>query len=238
MCDQCGCGQPSNHHHHHEDGAVKTTIDVAQDVLAHNRAHAESLRRRLAGIDARLVNIIGSPGCGKTRLIAGLLGALSGSAHCVVVEGDLATDNDARRIRETGTPVFQIQTGTVCHLTAHDVEHALEHLPLKGQRSLVIVENVGNLVCPSMFDIGESMRIVCLSTPEGTDKLQKYPVTFREADLVVITKGDLIEHVDFDINACLGMIRDIKPSLPCLVTSMRDPSTIEPLAAALLALWK
>ncbi len=236
MCDQCGCGQL---HDHHEDGAGNATINVEQDVLAHNRAHADRLRAKLNDLDARLINIIGSPGCGKTELISSLIGHFTEQEmSCVVVEGDLATDNDAERIRKTGTPVYQVQTGTVCHLSAHDVDHALSHLQLSEKKSLVIVENVGNLVCPSMFDIGESLRIVCLSTPEGTDKPQKYPVSFREADMVLITKSDLLQYVDFDIDTCRQMIEDIKPGMPCLVTSARDKSSLAPLIDHISDLWK
>jgi hydrogenase nickel incorporation protein HypB len=243
MCDQCGCGQPEEHTHRdgdghdHGEGHTHKTIDVGQAVLAHNKAHAQSLRERLIKQDSRLVNIIGSPGCGKTGLIAALLGVLADRLHCVVVEGDLATDNDAARIRVTGTPVYQIETGTACHLSAHDVEHAIDHLPTDQPRSLIIVENVGNLVCPSMFDLGESLRVVCLSVPEGTDKPEKYPVAFREADLVLITKHDLLEYVDFDLDSCLKMIEEIKPGLPCLVTSARQVETLEPLADQLLKMW-
>jgi hydrogenase nickel incorporation protein HypB len=236
MCDHCGCGQTGVQHEHEELIGTKT-IEVQKDVLAHNTAHANSLRERLDRLNVRLVNIIGSPGCGKTEMIVSMIGTLSKSVNCVVVEGDLATDNDARRIEKTGVPVYQVQTGSSCHLSAHDVEHALTHLPLESGRSLVIVENVGNLVCPSMFDIGESLRIVCLSTPEGTDKPQKYPVSFREADLAVITKADLLDYVDFDVEACKSMINHIKPGMPCWVTSAKNNSSLKPLVDHLLGLW-
>jgi hydrogenase nickel incorporation protein HypB len=232
MCEHCGCGQP--------EAPPRTggeTIPVEQDVLAHNRSHADRLRERLGAIDGRLVNIIGGPGCGKTRLLGELIPLLSGEHPAVVVEGDLATDNDARRIAESGAPVHQVETGTSCHLSAHQVEHAIDHLPLE-RGGLVLVENVGNLVCPSMFDLGESLRIVCLSTTEGTDKPQKYPVSFREADLVAITKSDLIPHIDFDLDACLGMIRDIDPGLDVVVTSATDRGGLGDLAGRIRSLWE
>lgn len=235
MCDHCGCDQPASHQH--DVPKNSRSIELAEDVLAHDRAHAESLRHKLAAHGSRLVNIIGSPGCGKTELLTALIPKLDSSLRCVVVEGDLATDNDAARIRTTGAPVHQIQTGTACHLTAHDVEHALMHLPTLQDKTLVLVENVGNLVCPSMFDLGESLRLVCLSVTEGADKPQKYPVSFREAGLVVITKCDLLEHVDFDLEACLSMINDIKPGARTLVTSARSQTNIAQLAEQLLALW-
>ncbi len=234
MCDHCGCGQP-DHHHHAEDGSA-TTIELQQDVLAHDKAHANALRRRLADLDARLVNVIGSPGCGKTALLVELIRKLEGRRRSIVIEGDLATTNDAERIGATGAPVHQVQTGTACHLSAHDVEHGLEHLPLQ-RGDLVLVENVGNLVCPSMFDVGETLRIVCLSVTEGTDKPQKYPVSFREANLAVITKIDLLPHVDFDLEASLGMIRDIHPDSTTIVTSAKDGAGMEELATQLLEMW-
>lgn len=233
MCDHCGCGHPSDHDHDH---GGTSAIAIGQDVLAHDRAHAESLRQKLRAQDARMVNIIGSPGCGKTELLAKLIGPWKSRGSCVVVEGDLATDNDAQRIKAAGAPVEQIQTGTVCHLTAHDVEHALEHLPV-GRQTLVLVENVGNLVCPSMFDLGEALRIVCLSVTEGADKPLKYPVAFRNAGLVVLTKHDLLPHVDFDLAACQRMIREIRPYTPVLVTSARTGEGIGELVAKLGELW-
>ncbi|RLB60728.1 MAG: hydrogenase accessory protein HypB [Deltaproteobacteria bacterium] len=231
MCDHCGCGHPDGA----QDGSERM-ISIQQDVLAHDRAHAERLRARLHQLDARLVNIVGSPGCGKTELLAKLITHWSGELRCVVVEGDLATDNDAERIAAAGAPVHQIQTGTVCHLTAHDIEHALAHLPLEP-RTVVLVENVGNLVCPSMFDLGESLRIVCLSVTEGTDKPQKYPVAFREASLVIITKNDLLPHVNFDVDECIRQIHDIRPATPCLVTSAWDGTGLEQVGQAIAALW-
>jgi hydrogenase nickel incorporation protein HypB len=234
MCDHCGCGQPHEHQHHHDEAG--RTIDIQQDVLAHDKQHAEQLRARLRELDARMVNVIGSPGCGKTELLVTLIRKLGERRRCLVVEGDLATTNDAERIRATGAPAYQVQTGTACHLSAHDVEHGLEHLPLE-RGDLVLVENVGNLVCPSMFDVGENLRIVCLSVTEGTDKPQKYPVAFREAGLALITKSDLLVHVDFDLEASLGMIGDIQPAARRIVTSARDGSGMEELAGELLGLW-
>ncbi len=240
MCDHCGCEdhiheEGHDHDHHHHEGSART-IRIEQDVLAHNRSHADGLRGRLASMDARLVNFVGSPGCGKTALLTSLIPLLGNEHPCVVVEGDLATDNDARRIQGTGAPVHQIQTGTACHLTAHDVEHALLHLPLE-RGGLALVENVGNLVCPSMFDLGESCRAVCLSVTEGADKPEKYPVAFREAHLAVITKADLLPHVDFDLDACLALIEAIKPGLPTVVTSAKDGKSLSKLVAFFLAMW-
>ncbi len=246
MCEHCGCGHPGyppRHEHDHGGGEPHEhergrTIELEQDVLAHDRAHAAALRRKLSAQDARLVNVIGGPGCGKTELLSALIRKLGTTVRCVVIEGDLATDNDAQRIRAAGAPAYQVQTGTACHLSAHDVEHALGHLPPLEPRTLVLVENVGNLVCPSMFDLGESLRLVCLSVTEGADKPQKYPVSFHHADLVAITKRDLLPHVDFDLDGCLGMIEDIKPGAASVVTSARTGEGIGQLAERLAALWE
>jgi hydrogenase nickel incorporation protein HypB len=234
MCDHCGCGQPGRPP---EQGAGSIVVPVGEDVLAHERAHAERLRQRIGELDARLVNVIGGPGCGKTELLTALIRRLDGARPCAVVEGDLATDNDARRIAETGAPVHQITTGTVCHLTAHDVEHALDHLsPEPG--ALLLVENVGNLVCPAVFDLGESLRVVCLAVTDGTDKPLKYPVAFREAGLVVITKADLLPHVDFDVDSARRAIDAIRPGTQVVVTSARDGSGIDELARRVRELWQ
>ncbi|MDJ0763176.1 MAG: hydrogenase nickel incorporation protein HypB [Myxococcota bacterium] len=231
MCDHCGC-DPSE-----GQQATNEKIVIEQDVLAHNRHHAERIRKKLASRNVKLLNIVGSPGCGKTELLTGLIPKLRDRHHCVVIEGDLATDNDAKRIAATGAPVFQVETGTACHLTAHDIEHALSHLPL-SDGCLAIIENVGNLVCPSMFDLGESLRMVCLSVAEGTDKPQKYPVSFREAHLVVITKNDLTPYVDFDTSTCLRMIDEITPSTPCVVTSSRGGEGLAELVSQIEKMWE
>jgi len=239
MCEHCGCSEPqdSGHAHEHEHGhGHHQRIAIGEDVMAHERAHADSMRARLLQMDARLVNMIGGPGCGKTELLSVLVRRYKGLRPCMVIEGDLATDNDAKRIAAAGAPVHQIQTGTVCHLTGHDIEHALEHLPLE-RRALVIVENVGNLVCPALFDLGEALRIVCLSVTEGVDKPLKYPVAFRSAGLVVITKSDLQPHVDFDLEQCRKMIEELKPGVPVLVTSARSGEGLSELLAAVERLW-
>jgi len=210
-------------------------VNVEEDVLAQDRVHAEQLRERLDAIGARMVNLIGSPGCGKTELLTALIPMLRGKRPCIVVEGDLATDNDARRIREAGAPAHQIRTGTACHLTAHQIEHAIEKLPLE-ERALVLVENVGNLVCPSMFYLGESLRLVCLSVTEGNDKPRKYPVSYRDADLVLITKHDLAEYVDFDLEEVEDSLQAIQPGIQSLVTSARTGEGLEELVERLRAM--
>jgi len=230
MCDHCGCEEAGG-----AVAAASRTITVEQDVLAMDRVHADRLRDRLDALGARLVNLIGSPGCGKTELLAGLIPRLSPKRQCLVVEGDLATENDAERIRAVGAKAHQIQTGSGCHLTAHQVEHALEHLPLRG-RSLVLVENVGNLVCPSMFYLGESLRLVCLSVTEGNDKPVKYALSYRDADLVLITKSDLAPYVDFDLELVRRELEEITPGLPSLVCSAKTGEGLDELAERLRAI--
>ncbi len=235
MCDHCGCGDSTGHDKN--DQFNQRTVQIEQEVLAHERAHAEHLRQRLAGLNARMINVIGSPGCGKTELICALIKALQRKeVTCAVIEGDLATDNDAQKIRATGAPAHQVTTGTACHLTAHDVEHGLTHLAV-SPGSLIIVENVGNLVCPTLFDLGETLRLVCLSVTEGTDKPQKYPISFERADLVAITKCDLLPHVEFDVDRSLRMIDDIKPGIPCVTTAARGAEGVTGLVDHVSALW-
>jgi hydrogenase nickel incorporation protein HypB len=232
MCRQCGCNEHSDHNSQVE------LIDIQRDVLANDNACADQVREHLEKSDVHMVNIIGSPGSGKTELICALISRIQAKGlSCVVIEGDLATDNDADRIKQSGAPAYQIKTGTACHLSAHDIQHALEHLPLI-KRSLVLVENVGNLVCPSMFYLGESLRVVCLSVTEGTDKPQKYPSTFQSADLVAITKHDLLPYVDFDMQRSVEMIDHIKPKTPCLITSARSGHGLEEMVVHLESLWK
>ena len=247
MCEHCGCNTLS--HHDHADGSDmhenhvghshethgRRSIEIQADLLAHNRSHADAVRRFLEARGSRLVNIIGSPGCGKTELLAALIPLLD--ANTVVIEGDLATRNDADRIEKSGAPVYQIETGTACHLDAHEIEHALSHLPIV-EETLVLVENVGNLVCPSMFDVGESLRLVCLSVTEGVDKPEKYPISFREANVAVITKADLLPYVDFDLERCRRLIEAVHPDMPVIVTSAKETQSLKPLIEMLTGLWK
>lgn len=236
MCDHCGCNIA--HHHGEGDDHHSHRVQLEQDVLAHDKRHAESLRAKLRATGSHIVNVVGSPGCGKTALISELLRRLqTQNIKTAVIEGDLATDNDAQRIAKTGTPVYQVTTGTACHLSAHDVEHAIGHLNV-SKETLIIVENVGNLVCPSMFDIGESLRLVCLSVTEGTDKPQKYPVSFREAEVAVISKCDLLEYVDFDVEESSEMMRQIHPDLEILQTSAKSGLGLDELTERLAQLCR
>ena len=197
MCTSCGCNvTPANQHLAAGSGAadidsihVLTDLLAANDRLAqHNRAHFDQ-----HGVFA--VNLMSSPGAGKTALLEATIDALGNERRIAVIEGDLETENDAVRIREKGVPAIQISTGSACHLDAHMVHSALHDLDL-AEIDLVFIENVGNLVCPASFDLGQHRSVALLSTPEGDDKPAKYPVMFRAADLVLISKADLLPVLD------------------------------------------
>ena len=174
---------------------TRKKIDVQQAVMAADLGYAQKIRDLLAEKGILMVNLIGSPGSGKTMLLERTLTGLD--LRCAVIEGDVATDRDAQRIRATGTPSVQINTNGGCHLEANWVDGTLEQLPL-DELDLIFVENVGNLVCPAEFDIGEDCKVAVSSLPEGSDKPLKYPLLFSEAAAVVLTKIDLKPYVDFD----------------------------------------
>jgi hydrogenase nickel incorporation protein HypB len=204
---------------HREHAARRVAVE--QSIVAENDRHASALRRRLEARGIETVGLVGGPGSGKTSLVAATLRALGVAArHEAVIEGDCATDLDARRLQGLGARVIQVETGSLCHLDAHHVEHALDRLDLDGVTRLWI-ENVGNLVCPAAFACGERRRVAVVSTPEGDEKPLKYPALFASADLLLITKADLLPHVDFDIGACIRGARQVRPGLPALVASAR-----------------
>ena len=187
-------------------------------MLAANDAVAGRTRARFAGRRQLAINLVSSPGAGKTTLLERTLRDLAGEFAFAVIEGDQATDRDAERIRRTGTPAVQVQTGTGCHLDARLVERALDELdPPAG--AIVFVENVGNLVCPALFDLGERAKVLVASTPEGDDKPAKYPFMFRAASLVLLNKVDLSPHVSFDRAAFDRAARGVHPDLPVLPVS-------------------
>ena len=166
------------------------------------------------------LNFVSSPGSGKTSLLVKTIEALKGRMAVAVIEGDQQTSNDAERIRATGAPAIQINTGKGCHLDAHMVGHALETLaPPPG--SALFIENVGNLVCPAAFDLGEAHKVVVLSVTEGEDKPLKYPDMFAAADLMLLNKSDLLPHLDFDVGACLANALRVNPRLQTLIVSAK-----------------
>ena len=195
-------------------------VEIETSILAKNDDYAGRNRTRLDGAGVLALNLLSGPGAGKTTLLVETLKALSGRIPCAVIEGDQQTDNDAARIRAVGTPAVQINTGKGCHLDAHMVGHALEKLPLPPG-GVLFIENVGNLVCPAAFDLGETKRVTLISVAEGEDKPLKYPDIFEGADLVLITKADLAPHVDADMATLEANIRRINPTADILTTSSR-----------------
>ncbi|HXQ32122.1 MAG TPA: hydrogenase nickel incorporation protein HypB [Steroidobacteraceae bacterium] len=198
---------------------VTRTVSVEQDLLAKNDRFAALNRQRFAAEGVLALNLVSSPGSGKTTLLVHTLEALRDRTPVAVVEGDQQTRLDADRIAATGAPVVQLNTGKGCHLDAHQVGHALAALPLPAG-GVLFIENVGNLVCPAAFDLGEAHKVVMLSVTEGEDKPLKYPDMFRAADLCLITKIDLLPYVPFDVGRAMRHAREINPGLHCLALSV------------------
>ncbi len=206
------------HNHSHDHGTSNKTVALEQAILSKNDRIATANRRWFEKLGIVCLNLLSSPGSGKTTLLEKTLQQLCGP--CCVVEGDQATENDAQRIRATGAQAVQINTGTGCHLEA-DMLHAGIHELEPEPGSVVFVENVGNLVCPALFDLGENKRVVVLSVTEGEDKPLKYPHMFHKADLVVLNKIDLLPHLEFDLQACLGYLREVNPNCHILQVSAK-----------------
>jgi hydrogenase nickel incorporation protein HypB len=186
-------------------------VQIEQDILAKNNAYAEQNRKRLAERGIFTLNLVSSPGSGKTTLLCKTIALLDGQP-VAVIEGDQQTTHDAERIRATGAPAIQINTGKGCHLDAHMVGHAMEQLNLQ-EDCLLMIENVGNLVCPAAFDLGEAHKVVILSVTEGEDKPLKYPDMFRAASLMLLNKIDLLPHLNFDVNAAISFARRVNPQI-------------------------
>ena len=197
---------------------VDRIVAIEQDILAHNDAFAQRNRQTLRDRGIFALNLVSSPGSGKTTLLVRTIEALKASLAIAVVEGDQQTSLDADRIRATGAAAVQINTGRGCHLDAQMVGNALATLD-PAEDSLLLIENVGNLVCPAAFDLGEMHKVVILSVTEGDDKPQKYPDMFRAADLMLINKVDLLPYVSFDVDAASARARTIRPGLPVLCVS-------------------
>ena len=197
------------------------TISIERDILAKNNAFADGNRSRLREAGVFAINLLSSPGSGKTSLLVRAITDLQDRWPMVVIEGDQQTSNDAERIRQTGAQAVQINTGKGCHLDAHMVGHALEQLSLEPG-GLLFIENVGNLVCPAAFDLGEACKVVVLSVTEGEDKPLKYPDMFAAADLMLLNKSDLLPHLDFDVDACLAAALRVNPRLQILTVSARS----------------
>lgn len=234
MCDTCGCNiTQSNAHLVKPGGKLSLTgsgqeavsvlrglLDENDHTAAHNRSHFDA-HQVLA------INLMSSPGAGKTALLEATVKALGDEFRCAVVEGDLETENDAERIRRHGIPAVQITTGSACHLDAHMVHDALHQLDL-DQIDILFIENVGNLVCPASFDLGQHLNVTLLSVPEGDDKPAKYPVIFRAADLVLLTKSDLLPVLDdFDPERAEGHLRNLASAAPLLTLTIKSPAALD-----------
>ena len=247
MCTTCGCGEAEvrieNHAHEswhrHADGTVHRhahhgshahgetrRLRIEEDLLAANDAQAARNRARFARDGIFALNLVSSPGSGKTTLLCRTIEALAGRAAVSVIEGDQQTSLDAERIRAAGARAVQVNTGKGCHLDAHMVAHALERLePAAG--GLLLIENVGNLVCPAAFDLGEAHKVVVLSITEGEDKPLKYPDMFAAADAMILNKIDLAPHLSFDEAACIGYARRVNPGIRVLRSSATRGEGIE-----------
>ncbi|MGE0738442.1 hydrogenase nickel incorporation protein HypB [Sulfurimonas sp.] len=235
MCKDCGCsitGHEHTHEHTHDMQTIHAnpqlndakTIAVIEKILdkndheaSHNRAHFDS-----HGVLA--INIMSSPGSGKTALLEKF--AEMAEFGFAVIEGDLETSRDADRLKAKGVEAYQIQTGSACHLDAFMVHKALHHIDL-DKVDVCFVENVGNLVCPASYDVGTHLNIVLVSVPEGDDKIAKYPVMFRKADLVLITKTDLLPYIEFDVEAEKKEARKLRPNVDILEVSIKDDNSIK-----------
>lgn len=247
-----------HHHHHHHHGpqvidygqgparahapgmSQARMVQIEQDILAKNNAYASANRRQFEAHGILALNLVSSPGSGKTTLLVKLIERLQSLLPVAVIEGDQQTSNDADRIRATGAPAIQINTGKGCHLDAHMVGHAFEHLaPVDG--SVLFIENVGNLVCPAAFDLGEAHKVVILSVTEGEDKPLKYPDMFHAADLMILSKTDLLPHTGLDVALTIANARKINPAIKVLQVSAKSGEGVDALlqwikAARIMAL--
>ena len=201
-------------------------VEVRRNVLKHNDVVARALRERFREAGVFVVSLVSSPGSGKTAFLEKTLTLLQPEYRVAALVGDLATENDARRLARSKALVSQITTGTVCHLEAAMVRNAVEGWSLH-ELDFLFLENVGNLVCPSSYDLGESLRLVLLSVTEGEDKPLKYPTIFNSADIAVITKMDLAEAVEFDLETALGNIQRVRPGMQALQVSAKSGAGME-----------
>jgi hydrogenase nickel incorporation protein HypB len=230
MCKTCGCSLKADVAREglEQQHGRSTVIDLLQDLLAANDRVAVHNREHFDEHGVLAINLMSSPGAGKTALLEATIVALGERYRMAVIEGDLETDNDAQRIRALGVPALQITTGTACHLDAQLVHRALHDLPLAGL-DLLFIENVGNLVCPASFDLGQHRNVILLSVTEGDDKPAKYPVMFRASDLVVLSKTDLLGVLDdFDPERAATALRALGRDTPMIQTAARRALALAP----------
>ncbi len=233
MCSTCGCGTEENgvkilkpghhnhspdhshdhdHSHHHNDHHSKSILEIEQDILHTNNLMAERNRGYFEALSITALNLVSSPGSGKTALLEATIRDIGNELPFAVIEGDQQTTNDADRIDQLKVPVVQINTGKGCHLDSEMIQRAYKALK-PAQDSVLMIENVGNLVCPALFDLGENHRVVIISTTEGDDKPLKYPDMFAHSDVCLINKIDLLPYVQFDVEKVKEYARRINPSL-------------------------
>ncbi len=226
MCRDCGCSitdhDHGHEHHHHQNPELgnRKTVEVLTKILDANDRQAESNREHFEEHGILAVNLMSSPGAGKTTLLEKTIELLREELKVGVIEGDLETNRDAERIKAKGAPAYQITTGQACHLDAFMVHEGIHNLPL-DELDLVFIENVGNLVCPASYDVGAHVNVVLLSTTEGDDKPEKYPVMFRSAELMLITKIDLLPYMDFDVERAIKSARKVNPRLDVIKVSSK-----------------
>lgn len=255
MCTVCGCSEGEvkiegkhshDHDHQHDHGPDGQThhygngpahahapglsqarmVQIETDILAKNDEYARANRQNFQDRGMLALNLVSSPGSGKTTLLTRTIEDMKSDHDLAVIEGDQQTANDAERIRETGVPAIQVNTGKGCHLDGHMVGHALEHLPLLD-KGVLFIENVGNLVCPAGFDLGEAHKVVILSVTEGEDKPIKYPDMFHASDVMLLTKIDLLPYLDFDVEKCLDYARRVNPRIKTLLVSAKSGEGME-----------
>ncbi len=224
MCGTCGCGPTGltiDGRPHQDHGVDETRVIALElDLLAKNDAIAATNRQRLGQSSTLALNLMSSPGAGKTSLLVRTIEALAGRLPLAVIEGDQATANDAERIRATGAPAMQVNTGKGCHLDAAMIATALDR-GLAPKSGVLFIENVGNLVCPAGFDLGEAHKVVVASVTEGEDKPLKYPDMFAVADLLLVNKCDLLPHLDVDLATLVANARRLAPAVEVLLVSAR-----------------
>jgi len=234
MCDTCGCTiTPANAHLIKKDGKLEhtsdgtTSVEVLTSLLHENNHQAAHNREHLDCHGVLAINLMSAPGSGKTSLLEATIEALRSELSIAVIEGDLETENDAERIRARGVPAVQITTGQACHLDAHMVHDALHGLELDGT-DILFIENVGNLVCPASFDLGHHANVALLSVTEGDDKPAKYPVMFRAADLVLLSKADFLDMIDdFDPEKAKRHVRELANPADVLTVSVRRSESLQ-----------
>lgn len=215
MCETCGCGDPE-----------VVPIEVQSRILSDNDAQAAHNRHHFEGLGVLAINLMGSPGAGKTAVLEATAAAGRDGLRLAAVSGDLATDRDAGRLGAAGIVSATITTGSACHLDARLVHHALHHFP-SANHDVFFIENVGNLVCPAIYDLGQAANVVALSVTEGEDKPLKYPVMFQKADLVLLTKVDLIPHLDYDVAAVHDALAHVMPDARMLEVSAKTGEGID-----------